>query len=162
MNHMTDLTPTTSGRGYTNMFGPLDFIRREMDRLFDQAGGNGAWASPFARNGAAPQMDVSETDTQIDVVAELPGIEAKDVEVTLANGVLTIKGEKRSERDDSKADYRLIERTFGAFERRIPVPESCDRAKVKADFANGVLKISITKPVEAQKSAKRIPINQAS
>jgi HSP20 family protein len=99
-------------------------------------------------------MDVAETDKEILVTAELPGVDREDVEVSLAPGLLIIKGEKRGERDEKKADYQIIERSFGAFERRVAVPDACDAAQVKAKFDKGVLTVRIPKPASAPEAAK--------
>lgn len=157
---MKDLIPSPRSRYLPEMFGPLGFLRREMDRLFDQAGANGALLPLWEKNAAAPQMDVAETGKEIQITAELPGVDLKDVEVTLANGILSIKGEKRSERDEKKANFHLVERTFGMFERRISVPEGCDPAQVKAKFSNGVLEVTVQKPAEAQSAAQKIQITK--
>jgi HSP20 family protein len=156
---MKDLAPSPRARTLPEAFAPLDFIRREMDRLFDQASHNGG-LSAWPRGGAMPDIDVAETDKEIQVTAELPGVDVKDVDVTLANGMLSIKGEKRSERDERNAEFHVIERNFGAFERRIGVPEGCDPAQVKAEFTNGVLRVTIPKPASAQAAAQKIEITK--
>lgn len=156
---MKDLAHQPRYRMPPKMFAPLDFIRQEMDRLFDQASTNGGLPA-LTRNGAMPDMDVAETDKEIQITAELPGVDVKDVDITLANGLLTIKGEKRSERDERKAEFHLVERSFGAFERRIAVPDECDPSQVKAEFANGVLHLTVAKPASAQSAAQKIKITK--
>jgi HSP20 family protein len=99
---------------------------------------------------------VSENDKEVRVTAELPGLEEKDVEVQLSNGVLAIKGEKRTETEDN--DRLFSERFYGRFERRIPV-DDIDEDKVNASFGNGVLVVTLPRSAEAQRNVKRIAIN---
>jgi HSP20 family protein len=150
---MTGLTPFDKTRGASDFFAPIAYVRREIDRLFDQANTND-WTGLADRNIAGLRMDVAETDKEIVVTAELPGVDIKDVDVSLAEGVLTIKGEKRSERDEKRSNFHLVERSFGAFERRIGVPDSCDPEQVKAEFSNGVLTVTVPRPASAAPAAK--------
>ena len=139
-----------------------------MDRLFDEFGED-FWRRPvrslaaFERSwprkfAAAPVVDVAETDTAYEITAELPGMEDKDVEVKLANGVLTIRGEKRDEKEEKQKDYYLRERSFGSFERSFQVPENIDTDKISAGFKKGVLTIILPKSAEAQKAEKKIEV----
>jgi HSP20 family protein len=135
---------------------PFLALHREMNRLFDDAfrgfdvGRFGAPAMGW------PNVELNETDKEVKVIAELPGIEQKDVEVELADGVLTISGEKKSETDDKKR--RFSERYYGRFERRIAV-DDVDQDKVAASFNNGVLTVTLPKSPTAQQKVKRIAIN---
>ena len=90
------------------------------------------------------------------MTAELPGMDEKNIEVKVADGVLTIKGEKREETEKKEKDYYLQERRFGSFERRFEVPESVEADKIEASFKKGVLTLTLPKKVEAQKPAKKI------
>jgi HSP20 family protein len=99
---------------------------------------------------------VSDTDKEVKVTADLPGLEEKDVELELANGVLAIKGEKRTETEDE--DRLFTERYYGHFERRIPV-EDVEEDKVSASFRNGVLTVTLPKTAQAQRQVKRIAIS---
>lgn len=141
-----------------NPFFPLHY---EMNRLFDEAF-RGFDIAPFGLDrvftGAWswPNIEVSETDKEMKVIAELPGLEQKDVEVKLSDGLLAIKGEKKTETQDE--DRLFSERYYGRFERRIPV-EDIEEDKVSASFRNGVLTVTLPKLPEAQRQAKRIPIN---
>lgn len=160
-----DLIPWTRGRDVAVRRGeesnPLLALHREMNRLFDDAF-RGFDLSPFGsdrlfdRAMGWPSVEVSETDKEVKVTAELPGLDEKDVEVHLANGVLSIKGEKRTETEDK--DRLFSERTYGRFERRIPVDE-IDEDKVGAAFKNGVLTVTLPKSPSAQQKVKRIAIN---
>ena len=102
------------------------------------------------------------TSTFITIEAELPGVGEKDVSVTLANGVLTIKGEKKLNKEEKTENYYLAERGYGAFERSLLLPDSIDEAKVEAKFDKGVLKITATKRPEVVKAQRKIEINKAS
>jgi len=104
-----------------------------------------------------PLADIEETDDAWVIEAELPGVDEKDVSVTFANGVLTIKGEKKHEKEEKKAEnYYLAERSFGSFERAIRLPDSVDDAKVEAKFDKGVLKVTAAKKPEAVKAERKI------
>jgi HSP20 family protein len=160
-----DLVPWSRGRDVAvsrgEEFNPFLTLHREMNRLFDEVF-RGFDLAPFGsdrfldRAGGWPSIEVSETDKEVKVTAELPGLEEKDVEVELANGVLAIKGEKRTETEDK--DRRFSERYYGRFERRIAV-DQVDEGKVAASFKNGVLTVTLPKSPEAQQRVKRIPIN---
>ena len=103
-----------------------------------------------------PSIEVNESDKDVKVTAELPGLEEKDVQVELANGVLLIKGEKKTETEDK--DRKFSERYYGRFERRIPV-EDVDQDKISAAFKNGVLTVTMPKLPQAESKVKRIAIN---
>ena len=140
---------------------PFLTLHREMNRLFDDVF-RGFDHSPVGTNGffgrsmAWPNVEVSETDTEMKVTAELPGLEEKDVELELADGVLTIRGEKQTETEDK--DRLFSERCYGRFERRIPVDEvALDKAA--AAFKNGVLTVTLPKLPTAQRQTRRIAIN---
>lgn len=141
---------------------PFLALHREMDRLFDQfSRGIFNWPAPTFTGEQAiisPQIDISESDDKLLVRAELPGMDQKDVQVELANNVLTVKGEKKEEREEKKAEYHLRERSFGSFVRSIPLPFEADPNKVEASFAKGVLTVAIPKPTEAQQVTRRIEV----
>ena len=102
-----------------------------------------------------------ETENAFKVTAELPGRDEKNVEVTLANNILTIKGEKSEEKEEKKPDYHVQERYFGSFERRFPVPESVDSTKIEATFKQGVLTVVLPKTAKAKKPEQKIEIKSA-
>jgi len=153
---------------------PFETLRREVDRLFEDFDG-GFWRSPFRRSlfdiepfrraetgfGAVPAVDVTETDKAYEITAELPGMDEKNLEVKLANGVLTIKGEKQEEKEEKKKDYYLRERSYGSFERNFQVPEGVDADKIEAGFKKGVLTLTLPKSAEAQKAEKKIAVKAA-
>jgi HSP20 family protein len=152
---------------------PFENLRREVDRLFEDFDG-GFWRSrfpssfdvaPFRRAAsgfaAVPAVDVSETDKAYEITAELPGMDEKNVEVKLANGVLTIKGEKQDEKEEKRKDYYMRERSFGSFERTFQVPDGVDADKIAANFKKGVLTVTLPKSEQAQKAEKKIAVQAA-
>jgi HSP20 family protein len=106
-------------------------------------------------------VDVSEGEKAYEITAELPGLDEKDIEVKLALGGLTIKGEKREEKEEKKKDYYLHERHFGSFERYFRLPDEVDPDKIEASFKKGVLTVTLPKKPEAQKAEKKIAIKAA-
>ena len=153
-----ELAPRTSHH-------PLFALRQEIDKLFDDMFPI-SHSSPFRRWGmdwprwprmmqemgefaAIPRSDVSETDKHYVIRAELPGLSEDDIEVSVSNDVLTIKGEKQSETEESEADYHLSECSYGLVQRSFPLPKGVDMDKVKAEFKKGVLKITFMKTKEA-------------
>jgi HSP20 family protein len=137
---------------------PFASLQREMDRLFSDF--SKRFGEPFGDE-AFPKLDVAETDGEIKVTAELPGITEKDVDVTLRDDVLTIKGEKKAEREekDEEKNYHLVERSYGSFSRSIRLPAGLDASKVKASMDKGVLTVTMPKPAAAQ--PKKIDIQSA-
>lgn len=153
---MTVQTPmTTSAPGLPrsgHVFAP---IQREFDRLFDQLGAG--WTM---FKDVHPRMDVWETADSFEITAELPGIAEKDVKIAVADNQLTISGEKTAEKDVSAQDYRLSERSYGAFARTVTLPVGVDVEKIAATMSNGVLKLVAPKSPTTQ--PKTIPIQSAS
>ena len=136
---------------------PFLALHREMNRLFDDAFRSFDIA-PFGSTAMMgwPSVELNETDKEVKVIAELPGLEQKDVEVELADGMLRISGEKKSETEDKERLFS--ERYYGRFERRIPV-DDVDQDKVAASFKNGVLTVTLPKLPTSQQKVKRIAIN---
>ena len=132
---------------------PFWTLRNEMDRVFDSF----RWPG-YGSTDLSPRVDVSETDKELDIDAELPGLDDKDIDVTLHRGVLTIRGEKKSEREERDKNYRLSERSYGSFSRSIELPFDADPGKVSAKFEKGVLHIAIPKPPEAAAKSTKIPV----
>ena len=139
---------------------PFLTLHREMNRLFDDAFRGFDLTSGtdrfFDRNMGWPNIEVSQSGKEVKVTAELPGLDEKDVEVELANGVLAIRGEKKTETEDK--DRMFSERYYGRFERQIPV-DDVEQDKVAASFKNGVLTVTLPKSPEAQQKVKRITVN---
>jgi HSP20 family protein len=139
-------------------------LRDDMDRLFERfEHGWPRWPTVFSRDErlAVPELDVRESADAITVEAELPGVDEKDVTVTIANGILTIKGEKKQEKEEKSESYHLTERSFGSFERSIRLPDTIDDAKVETKFAKGVLKVTAAKKPEAVKAERKIDIKKS-
>ena len=145
---------------------PFLQMRREMNRLFDDAFGGFGLPSvlgPALRQmPAAPKIDVSETDNEIQVTAEMPGIDQNNVQVLLEDDRLIIRGEKKEEReeDDKDRNYHVRERVQGAFSRTLPLPFAPDPNQVKAEFKNGVMTITIPKPQEVKQKQHRIDVQK--
>lgn len=137
---------------FTEQDNPFLALHREMNRMIDDFFEDFPLSGRLSRTW--PHIELSETDDEIKVLAELPGLEEKDVEVLLEEGVLTLKGEKKVERNGT----RYSERYEGSFERTIPVGDDVDPDKVKATFKNGVLTVRMPKKPEAKRQAKRITI----
>jgi HSP20 family protein len=110
----------------------------------------------------SPKIDVGETKDAIEVTAELPGVDEKDLDLTLADGVLTVRGEKKSAREEQDKDknWHVVERSYGSFSRTIPLPFDPDPAKVEAKFDKGVLHIHLPKPAEVAKKQQKIEIKK--
>ncbi len=143
---------------------PFAAMRGEMDRVFDKFLGGAHWPSlPDLFTGATsgrvmPSVDIRENDKQIVVEAELPGMERQDVDITLRDGMLTMKGEKKSEREEKKDDFHITERSYGSFHRSFRLPDTVDEEGVTANLDNGVLRVTLPKKPEAVKAEKKIAI----
>ena len=107
-----------------------------------------------------PHVDVKETDKEIVVEAELPGMDEKDISLAVKGGVLTIRGEKKHEHEEEKVNYRMMERRYGSFQRSLRLPDTVDEDKVEASFENGVLKVIVPKRPEAIGKQRTIPITK--
>jgi HSP20 family protein len=140
-----------------DFFDPFVTFRREMDRMFDDFFGGG-FLRAHGRQGITPAVDIDETDKEVMVTAELPGVSDKDVEVTLAGDILTIRGDKRTEHEEKNGDSYYMERRFGSFSRSLRLPFDVSDEKVDAKFKDGVLTIHVPKPAELQKSVRRIEV----
>jgi HSP20 family protein len=139
---------------------PFLSLQREIDRLFDDftRGFPTLTAAAASVGKMLPVTDVTETDKEIEITAELPGLEEKDVKIDLADNLLTIRGEKKAKEEKDK-NYRMVERSYGAFERTIELPDGVNPDAIKATLAKGVLKVMVPKPVPAQ--AKTIEVKSA-
>jgi HSP20 family protein len=153
---------------------PFESLRREIDRLFDDFGLS-PWRSTFGRTvfdaepfwrgevswGKAPAVDIVDKEKAYEITAELPGMDESNIAVNVSGDTLTIKGEKRDEKEEKKKDYYLSERRYGSFQRSFGVPDGVDADKIEASFKNGVLTVTLPKRPEAQKSEKQIAIKKA-
>lgn len=165
---MRDLIPwgRSNGEQLPSLFresdrDPFLSLHREVNRLFDDAFRSFDTRLPgFGTTGSLgagwPSVEISDNDKEIKVTAEVPGLAEKDVEVFLSEGVLTLKGEKRSETEDKEKQFS--ERFYGHFERRISVGSEVEEDKVSARFKNGVLTVTLPKTAKAQPQVKRIEV----
>jgi HSP20 family protein len=129
--------------------GSLDMFRNEMENMVEQFFGAPLdFSEPRALQPWAPRVDVKETDKEFVVKADLPGVEPKDVEISVADGSLVLRGEKKEEREEKKDNYHRVERFLGKFYREIPLPPGADADKVAAVSAKGVITITIPKKPE--------------
>lgn len=141
---------------------PFGAMQREINRMFDDVWRGGAVAQQTPL-GWAPSVDVKDEKERLRVIAELPGVEEKDVSVSLDGDLLTISGEKRAEHEekDAKGNWMMTERSFGSFSRSFTLPFRPAADAIDAEFAKGVLSISIRKPAPEQQKARSIPIKGA-
>ncbi len=156
-------TPGTQLESRREWEYPFGAFQREMNKLFDDFFG-GFELSPWAPSersispAFAPHVDVSESEKEIRVSVELPGMDEKDIDVSLTRDTLTIKGEKKQDIEDKGQDYYRMERSYGAFTRSIPLPVEVDTEKVQASFKKGVLDITLPKTAKAIQETKKIPV----
>ena len=145
---------------------PFASLRGDIDRLFDSyfhgwpglRGFEFGVPSGLARMDVSPKVDVGETDTAYEIAVELPGLDDDDVEVSLRDDMLTISGEKKTEREETKKDYYLSERSYGAFKRSFRLPAEVEAGKIKAEMDKGVLSITLPKSPAAKSKQHRIEI----
>ena len=148
-------------REIDDIFRPLLDMQRTMDRLFHEIFRDYAREEPMFSSEFYPAVDIYETKDAINIDVELPGMDKKDVKVKIENNVLTISGEKKSEREEKGRNYRVVERSFGRFERSFIIPDTVDTKNVKAKFEKGILKITLPKKEEAKKKVLDVEIEEA-
>lgn len=157
--NLKSLIPVGRQRSVARTDNPFVSLQNEVDRLFE----NFTAGFPSLGNGlpnvTLPSIDVSETDKEIEITAELPGLEDKDVQINVSDNVLTIRGEKKAEKEQKDKNYRLIERSYGSFERSLELPEGVNADAIKASIDKGVLKVVVPKPAPAQ--SKKIEVKSA-
>lgn len=150
-------------------------FRGEMDRLFDRFAGSGfgfpslrrmldvepIWRFDSKFAFAAPAVDVTEDEKAYKITAELPGMSEKDIDIAMTGDMIVLKGEKRQEREEKEKNRYVSERSYGAFQRSFDLPDGVDRDKITADFAKGVLTVTLPKTTEAQKQQKKIEVKAA-
>ena len=153
----------------SNLLEPWQSFRTEMDRMFDRlSSGFGlpafgrlfepSRAFPAFTAWSAPAVDVSEDDKAFTIAAELPGLEEKDIDVTVSGDMLVIKGEKKQEKEEKDKNYYLSERSYGAFQRSFSLPDGVDQDKIAASFGKGVLTITLPKTEKAREKQKKIEV----
>ena len=138
-------------------FGELSPLRKEMDKLWDRFSGETPFGRTFAETWS-PLVDISETKDNFVVKAELPGLEAKDVNVSISGDILTIKGEKKAEEEEKDEHYHRVERYSGAFQRVFQLPSGVKADKIEAIFVKGVLKVTLPKVEEAKKKEIEVKV----
>jgi HSP20 family protein len=143
---------------------PFRVLQKEIDRLFSDFASDmpafGSWADN-ANTRLSLRCDVAETDKTLEVTAELPGVNEKEIDLSLAGDMLTIKAEKKSDKEEKTKDYHLVERSYGTFQRSMQLPFQADPSKIEAKFDKGVLKLIIQKPAEAQTKTQKIDVKTA-
>lgn len=151
------LIPFRTNLATRQAYDPFYSLRDEMERLFDTFSTQ-LPAAARAESALDFRVDVSETEREIAVKAELPGVDEKDIDVQLHGDILTIRGEKKQEKEESKKNYHLIERRYGSFARSLRLPFEPKDADVKASFRQGVLSVSVAKPAELKPTPKKIEV----
>ena len=150
-----------SGAGTIDVPEAFGELQRRIDRAFDQAWHGFPLTPTWSHGQFRPSADISETDREVRLSIELPGMERDDVEVLVAEDILTIKGEKRSEKQKEGRGYALRERSYGAFERNFHLPVEVEPAKARAAFESGVLTVTLPKKAAAKKRARKIAVERA-
>jgi len=131
-------------------FREVSRLRSEMDRLWDEYFGAGRRAFRPMEEAWLPAVDVSETGDKITVKAEIPGMEAKDIDISMVGDTLVIKGEKKAEKEEKDENYHMVERSYGSFSRSMKLPATVDPDKVDATYKNGVLTVVLPKKEEVK------------
>ncbi len=153
-----------------NELATFDSLQREINRVFDSfwndfrdfpsLRSSSLWDSSF-RKGFTPKFNINETDKEIKIDVELPGLTEQDVNVDLQDGILTISGEKKFQKEDKKDNYHLVEHSYGSFHRSIRLPEGIKEDQIEAKLKNGVMQISIPKDETSSKKTKKIEVKKA-
>ena len=155
---------------FGRLFEPLASARRDIDRFFENMAPGFPRAAdfdPFRQFGSVfefgygdmvPHVEVSDDEKSYEISAELPGVDEKDVSVSLQDHVLTVSGEKKSEREEEKKGYLMSERRYGSFRRSFRVPDDVDENKISAKFDKGVMTISLPKAASAKPKGRQIPV----
>jgi len=141
---------------------PFTMLQREMNRLFEDFNRDVGFGLERGEEGGAfvPHVNISENENEVTVTAELPGMDEKNIDVSISKNVLTLRGEKKDEREEKGRDFYRVERSFGQFHREIPLPGEVVSDKADASFKNGVLSIHLPKSKEAQQEAKKIQVGK--
>lgn len=152
---------TTTPRSFTEqLIEPLSRLRGEVDRLFEDFPAR--WPAfqmdRLVPRMPVPAMEMTETEDAFKLTVEVPGIEAKEIDVSVEEDMLVVSGEKKEEREEKERDYYRSERSYGSFERRIALPPTADADRIKARASNGVLHITLPKSEKAQQNKRRIAI----
>jgi HSP20 family protein len=157
------MLPTLWGEAKGEL-APFRVLQSEIDKLFNDFTSDlpmiGSWKG--IANGHLPvRVDIAETEKALEITAELPGVSEKEIDVSIAGDVLTIKAEKKSDREEKTKDYHLVERSYGTFERSMQLAFQADASKIDAKFDKGVLKLVVQKPADAQTKTQKIEVKAA-
>lgn len=158
--------PRAETAGQSEAVDPMRALQADINRAFE-AFWRSVPAPSFRANWGMtmqctePRIDLVETEREIEVSAEMPGLEERDIEVSMSEDCITIKAEKRAGRDRQGGGYRINERLYGSVQRTIPLPAPVDQDGVRATYANGVLTINMPKAAGAEKDARHIPVNKS-
>ncbi|WP_257538427.1 Hsp20/alpha crystallin family protein [Sphingobium sp. CFD-1] len=162
---VTKTRPASSLRDLaTQISEPVGWLRSEIDRLFDDFGSSGRSLFHFAPRGAlaiVPALELVDDEKAYRLTAELPGLDEKDVEINVADGVLSISGEKKEEEERKEKGFLLSERRYGSFRRQISLPADVDAEGIKAQFKDGVLTVTLAKDENAAARTRKIAIEKA-
>ncbi len=160
-----NLLPSVQRAAGSDVDHPFYSLQRQMNSLFDDFfSGFDAAPRSLATGGFgafSPSIDVKESDKDFVIRAELPGVEEKDIDVTVTNDSVTIKGEKKEEKEDKGKNYYYMERSYGSFNRVIPLGAETDADKAEASFKNGVLNITVPKSAREKAKGTKVPIKAA-
>jgi len=137
-------------------WGMLNQLRRDMDRMY-QTQAEGEESTAVATSAWVPAVDIRETEDGFEIHADIPGVDPRDIDVHMENGVLTIKGERESEKKEEKEGFKRVEREWGSFYRRFSLPDTADAEKISARSRHGVLEITIPKQEKVQ--PRKISVN---
>ena len=158
--NLKSLIPIGRGRlsPWARTYDPFATLQREVERVFEDFS-RGFPTFSAGTTELTPKMDVSETDKEFELTFELPGLEEKDVEVNVADNVLTMRGEKKAEKEHNDKNYCMTERSYGSFMRSVELPDGIDPEAIKATITKGVLKVIVPKPAPAV--TKKVDIKAA-
>lgn len=158
-----DLLPTHPKRGEGvrhHAYHPISTLRSEMDKLIDDFDFPTVWGNGLEQS-SLMRTDISETEKFIEVAAELPGLDEKDIAISLRDDCLTIRAEKENKKEEEGRDFLRTERTYGSFNRSFILPCAIDEEKIKASFKNGILNIELPKAKSAVKAERKIAIKSS-
>ena len=142
------------------LWRPLQELKREMDRIWDGFFGRMRFPERWEGLEWSPAIDVSETDDAVVVRADIPGLDPEDLEVRLSGRTLTIKGEKKQEKEEKKENFYRVERVYGSFVRTVDLPAEVEADRAEATYKNGVLKITLPKKAEARGKKVKIRVEK--
>jgi HSP20 family protein len=144
------------------VFGPIEndllSLQREMNRMFRDVFHNADEDTTITQSMWSPSVDITETESEYTVNLELPGVKKEDVKVTLENNVISIRGEKKQEKETKDTNLHRVERVYGSFERSFTLPRTVRNDKIDASYQDGVLKIVIPKAEEAKPKAIEVKV----